>query len=129
MKIIPIAALLLAALPATAAIAQQGQTGRDGYNARVEGANGDVAVQASQRQSGQDMANADSQAQYQQDMEAYRRSLRAHDHAAVRDQVRYDRQQRAYADAMVAWRQQVYACHHGHSRACRAPTPNPANYY
>ena len=129
MKIVPLAALLLAALPATAAIAQQGVTGRDGYNARVEGANGDVAVQAAQRQAGQSMMNADNQAQYQQDMEAYRRSLRAHDRRAVRDQVRYDRQQRAYADAMVAWRQQVYACHHGHTAACRAPTPNPAAFY
>ena len=129
MKTLTLAAALILALPATAAIAQQGTTGRDGYNARVEGANGDVAVQAAQRQSGQAMTNADSQAQYQQDMEAYRRSLRVHDRRAVRDQVRYDRQQRAYADAMVAWRRQVYACHHGHTRACRAPTPNPANFY
>ena len=129
MKTLTLAAALLVALPVTAAIAQQGNVGRDGYNARVEGANGDVAVQAAQRQGGQAMANADNQAQYQQDMESYRRSLRMHDRRAVRDQVHYDRQQRAYADAMVAWRHQVYACHHGHSAACRAPTPNPANYY
>ena len=129
MKLVTLAAALLVALPATASIAQQGVTGRDGYNARVEGANGDVAVQAAQRQAGQSMANGDNQAQYQQDMEAYRRSLRANNHQAIRDQVRYDHQQRAYADAMVAWRQQVYACHHGHTRACHAPTPNPAAFY
>ena len=129
MKTLTLAAALLVALPVTAATAQQGTVGRDGYNAGVERANGNVAVEAAQRQAGQSMTNIDNQAQYQLDMEAYRRSLRAHNRRAVTDQVRYDHQQRAYADAMVAWRQQVHACHHGHTAACRAPTPNPANYY
>ena len=128
MKTIMIAATLIAALPA-AAMAQQGVVGRDGYNANVERANGAVATDAAMRQAGQSMANADTQAQYAADMEAYRRSLRQHNRGVIRDQVRYDRQQRAYADAMSAWREQVYACHHGHTRACRAPTPNPANFY
>lgn len=127
MKIVTLA-VLLAAIPTTA-FAQQGVTGRDGYNARVESANGGVATAASQRQADQSMMNADGQAQYAQDMDAYRRSLRQHNRGVIRDQVRYDHQQRAYADAMSAWRQQVRACHHGNNRACRAPTPNPANYY
>jgi uncharacterized protein HemX len=92
-------------------------------------ANNDVAAQAAAAEAGQAQTNADQQAQYQSDMVAYQQSLRAHHHVVRRDQRRYDRQQRAYADAMAAWRRQVYACHHGHTRACNAPTPNPVDFY
>jgi hypothetical protein len=76
-----------------------------------------------------DITNADAQAQYQTDLAAYGQSLRANHHEAVRDQVHYEHQRAAYADAMAAWRQQVYACRHGSNRACNAPTPNPADFY
>lgn len=76
-----------------------------------------------------DAANAGNRAQYAADMEAYRRSMRAHRRAVVADNAHYDHQQRAYADAMAAWRMQVRECKKGHPRACKAPTPNPADYY
>ena len=69
------------------------------------------------------------QAQYAEDMAAYRGALRARHHAIASDQRLYDHQQRAYADAMADWRRQVYACHHGSNRACNAPTPDPAAYW
>jgi hypothetical protein len=73
--------------------------------------------------------NAAAISQYQQDMSAYRAALRAHHHAVNANARVYDHQQRAYADAMAAWRMQVRACHHGHTRACNAPAPDPANYW
>jgi hypothetical protein len=30
---------------------------------------------------------------------------------------------------MAVWRQQVAACDKGHHKACKLPTPNPADYY
>lgn len=80
----------------------------------------------------QTTAQADAQqadaAQYAADVEAYRRAMRAHHRQIARDDARYARQERAYADAMVDWRRQVYACKHGSNAACNAPTPNPADY-
>ncbi|VVT02257.1 conserved exported hypothetical protein [Sphingomonas sp. EC-HK361] len=91
----------------------------------VESANAEVLASAQAQTSG---GTADS-AQYSRDMAAYRQALRTRRHVANADMRRYDRQQRAYADAMRDWRRQSYACHHGSRRACRAPTPNPANYW
>jgi len=73
--------------------------------------------------------NAEAQAQYANDMASYRQAVEAHARASIRDQARYDNQQRAYADAMFAWRMQVRACERGRVKACKAPTPDPADFY
>ena len=87
--------------------------------------NTNVAVGTSAQLEG----NAEAQSQYANDMAAYRKSITAAGNATIRDQARYDNQQRAYADAMFAWRMQVKACDRGHVKACKAPTPDPADYY
>lgn len=91
---------------------------------RVANANGEVAVRARAEAS----MNAEQKDQYAKDMAAYVDALRAQHRAELADVRQYDRQQRAYADAMFDWRVQVGACHHGNKRACNAPTPNPADY-
>ena len=83
---------------------------------------------ASNIAAGQEASAAD-QAQYANDMAAYRAEMEAHHHEVMRDQAHYAHQQRAYADAMAQWRMQVAACERGHNRACKLPTPNPADYY
>lgn len=104
--------------PRTDAINDSGRAG-------VEDANNAIAAQsaAQSRTGGVDTA------QYSDDMAAYRDALRARRHTINSDARVYDRQQRAYADAMADWREQVYACEHGSNRACNAPTPNPADYW
>ncbi|WP_242137077.1 MULTISPECIES: hypothetical protein [unclassified Sphingomonas] len=114
--LLPFAALL--SLGTSAAFAQS----------TTQSANAEAAARAA-APSAADAVNARNQAQYESDMASYARSLRANHREAVRDEVHYDHQRRAYADAMADWRNQVYACRHGHTRACKAPTPNPANYY
>jgi len=71
----------------------------------------------------------ESQADYDADRQAYMAALVKHDAAVNRTDVRYVRQQAAYADAMRVWRRQVWACKHGHERACDMPPPNPAAFY
>jgi hypothetical protein len=71
----------------------------------------------------------ESQAEYDADRQAYMDALVKHDASVNRTDARYVRQQRAYANAMRVWRAQVWACKHGHPRACDAPPPNPAAYY
>ncbi|HMI18246.1 MAG TPA: hypothetical protein VK533_01745 [Sphingomonas sp.] len=71
----------------------------------------------------------ESQADYDADRQAYMAALVKHDAAVNRTDVRYVRQQAAYADAMRVWRRQVWACKHGHQRACDMPPPNPAAFY
>jgi hypothetical protein len=73
----------------------------------------------------QNAVNGANQAQYQADLASYDAQLASHGRAASR----YARQRRAYADAMAAWRIQVDACQHGHQAACKAPAPDPANFY
>ncbi len=73
--------------------------------------------------------NAENQAQYEADVAAYRAAYDAHAAKTTRDDVRYARQQRAYADAMAQWRMQVAACKDGKQSACDLPTPDPAAYY
>ena len=68
-------------------------------------------------------------AQYDKDMADYRNKVEANARQSMRDEARYRNQQRAYADAMFAWRLQTRACERGHVRACRAPTPDPADFY
>lgn len=72
---------------------------------------------------------AAQQAQYDADRAAYERALIAHHHAVRRTDARYMRQQRAYADAMAVWREQVAACRHGHRKACDMPPPRVSDYY
>lgn len=93
--------------------------------ARVAAANNAVVDQSTTRL----VVDADAQAAYEQDMAAYRDALRARHHDAVADARLYDHQQRAYADAMVAWRIQVAACHRGRRAACDAPAPDPAAFW
>jgi hypothetical protein len=99
----------------------------------VAAANQDVAAQAAAREGAVAEVNAETQAsadaQYTADLAAYRDALRAHHREVRRDARIADRQERAYADAMRDWRRQVYACKHGSSRACKAPSPNPADYW
>jgi hypothetical protein len=71
----------------------------------------------------------ESQADYDADRQAYMDALVKHDAAVNRTDARYVRQQAAYADAMRVWRRQVWACKHGHQRACDMPPPNPAAFY
>ncbi|MBV9840387.1 MAG: hypothetical protein JOY99_02435 [Sphingomonadaceae bacterium] len=107
-----------------------------GYNAPnsptpATGNPGTTALNASVAagSSGQVEGNAAAQAQYANDMAAYRDAVRQNHHEAMRDQAHYAHQQRAYADAMEAWRMQSDACKHGNQRACNAPTPSPADFY
>ena len=104
--------------PRTEAIDASGRAG-------VAAANDDIAAQSADQTS----TGAVDQAQYSQDMAAYRDALRARHHAINADARVYDHQQRAYADAMADWRAQVYACKRGHNRACELPTPDPADYW
>ena len=76
-----------------------------------------------------EIAGEVDQEQYRSDMEAYRADVAAHAAATARDDARYARQQRAYADAMAQWRAQTAACDRGKLKACKLPTPNPADYY
>lgn len=71
---------------------------------------------------------ADLQAQYTSDMESWMSTMRARDANIAANAAQYDRQQRAYADAMYVWRMQVRDCERGFQFACNRPTPNPADY-
>ena len=114
-------AALLIALPGAAA-AQTDAVRQP--TAAVAGANTDVAVAADVSANAQSGAALDAKAQYAADMAAYNRTLDRND----RRQRRYARNQRAYADAMAAWRIQVRDCHQGVTAACNAPTPDPAAF-
>lgn len=71
-----------------------------------------------------------ARAQGRMDRRAYQAVVMAQHHRAVnRYDRRYARQQRAYANAMAAWRRQVTACNHGNRRACRAHSPRVADFY
>ncbi|AYJ86803.1 hypothetical protein D3Y57_13625 [Sphingomonas paeninsulae] len=93
--------------------------------AGVANANNAAAAQAIH----QSNMNAADQARYDEDRAAYIAARRARHHEAAVDAQIYDRQQRAYADAMYAWRIQVADCKRGHQAACKAPTPDPANFW
>ena len=74
-------------------------------------------------------ANVNAQVSYDYDMASYLTALRARDAAAAGNEAKYSAKQRAYADAMRVWRQNVYDCNRGSITACRAPTPDPAAFY
>ncbi|HYZ47585.1 MAG TPA: hypothetical protein VE567_01690 [Sphingomonas sp.] len=71
---------------------------------------------------------ADLQAQYNADMAAWLDAMRSRDARIAANAAQYDRQQRAYADAMYVWRMQVRDCERGFTFACNRPTPNPADF-
>lgn len=107
--------------------------GQDQGQDQVQGQSQQSAVEANNEVAGafaaRDAAQADAQAQYQADMTAYRAALARRDRRADADEAHYAHQQRAYADAMRDWRTQDRACRRGSSRACRAPAPDPADYW
>ncbi|MDB5702021.1 MAG: hypothetical protein JWL66_2220 [Sphingomonadales bacterium] len=94
-------------------------------SAAVAQANNAAAAQSDH----QTKMNANEQARYAEDRAAYLTALRSHNREAAMDAHIYDRQQRAYADAMYAWRVQVEDCRRGIRAACNAPTPDPANFW
>jgi hypothetical protein len=75
-----------------------------------------------------DTQNAEAQAQYQADKDAYWAAISANDGKVARNDAHYMKMQDAYAAAMHDWRMQVAACKRGHQRACELPTPVPAAY-
>lgn len=126
--------VLLLALPATAQTITPAQNrAADAADAAeqpvTDTLNADAATQASDNRVAVATANATNEAQYAADIAAYRASVEASRQAVAADQVRYGQQQRAYADAMAAWRDQARACEKGRMKACKAPTPNPADFY
>lgn len=118
----------LAAFAATPAIAQTSATNpptTPEARAGVANANKAAAAQAVQ----QSNMNAADQARYEEDRAAYIAARRARRQDAAIDATIYDRQQRAYADAMYVWRVQTADCKRGILKACKAPTPNPADFW
>ncbi len=75
------------------------------------------------------VAMGEARADYAADQARYEAAIRARHHTIALTDAHYARQQRAYADAMNAWRAQVTACRSGDTRACRSPTPDPAAFY
>jgi hypothetical protein len=69
------------------------------------------------------------EAQYARDLDAYRAAVRARRQVMAQDAAIEAQHERAYALAMADWRTQVAACEKGKSKACKAPTPDPANYF
>ena len=73
-------------------------------------------------------ARTEAEIQYDADMAAWLAALEARGEAIAADRSVYVANQRAYADAMAAWRRQTAACKAGATAACKLPTPNPADY-
>lgn len=73
-------------------------------------------------------AQTEAQIQYDADMAAWLAALEARGETIAADRSIYLQNQRAYADAMAAWRRQTAACKAGATAACRLPTPNPADF-
>ena len=137
--------ILLALLLAAPAVAQQSQNpasprtplasdrGYDKDQPRTDAINAAVRPEmapVTAAANAQTLAgDANAQAAYDYDMQNYLTSLRARDAAAANNEAQYRAKQRAYADAMRAWRIQVYDCNRGVVAACRAPTPDPAAFY
>lgn len=127
--------LASAALFSTGALAQQvSDTDNTGHAQPagapgVAAANDAVSAQVQQQVAVTGAVNAALQGSYDQDMASYRAAVMANHRVAANDARVYAHQQRAYADAMVAWRAQVDACHKGHPAACNAPSPNPADFW
>jgi hypothetical protein len=108
-----------------AAAARQAADAREAPQTRA--LNNQVNSAVTQTETANAVARAQSdidQAQYEADKAAYERAMRAH----RRDDATFARQQRAYALAMHAWRNQVALCKQGHRRVCDMPPPDPMDY-
>ncbi|WP_156678728.1 hypothetical protein [Sphingomonas profundi] len=77
----------------------------------------------------QQVMTAEQQGQYAIDRATYRAEVEKSARQMTRDMVRYDRQQDAYARAMLAWRQQTDECKRGILKSCKKPTPMPSDFY
>jgi hypothetical protein len=67
--------------------------------------------------------------QYALDQTAYRAAVAARREKMQMDEVTFQRQSSAYADAMAAWRVQVRACEEGKKAVCEMPAPRPQDFY
>lgn len=94
----------------------------------VAAANRQVGAVASFDNGAVTAVNAANEARYQADVRRYRAAMRARRHTIAADAALQSDRERAYAMAMADWRDQVAACKRGRTRACRMPSPNPANY-
>jgi hypothetical protein len=72
---------------------------------------------------------AEQQAQYDLDRAAYRDAVKARVAVQGRDIARAQKQEDAYARAMIVWRTQTAECERGILKSCKKPTPVPADYY
>jgi hypothetical protein len=90
----------------------------------VEDANNAVLAQSNE----QLRSGGIDETKYAADVAAYNTALRQNRRIVAADEALYAERSRAYAQAMADWRAQVAACDRGHNRACRLPTPNPADY-
>ncbi len=72
---------------------------------------------------------AEQQGNYAIDRAQYRAAVEKNARQMTRDMVRYDRQQDAYARAMIVWRVQTDECKRGILKSCKKPTPVPADFY
>lgn len=86
----------------------------------VAAANAQIAAEASH--------SAIDPVQATKDRLAYRAAMRARHREIATDAAIQEQREGAYAQAMADWRAQVAACERGHTRACKLPTPDPANY-
>jgi hypothetical protein len=123
-----LAALVQTATPLPGSLPSQDQPPAQ-PTARVAAANGVVAAQADARTLSVAEINQDRAAAMTADRAAYRAAVMAHAATLIDNQVRYEQQEAAYADAMWAWRQQVRACKRGNSRVCNQPVPSYDAYY
>ena len=115
--------------PAAAPAAAQGDDAVAAATApEVVAANREVGAVAQFDNGAVTAVNAANQARYQADVRRYRAAMRAHRRTIAADAALQADRERAYAMAMSDWRDQVVACKRGRTRACRMPSPNPANY-
>ncbi len=98
-------------------------------DAREEAATDALNQKIQQNAIANEAMSADRQRQYDMDRAAFRAAAEVRREKIISDSVVYERQQRAFADAMAAWRAQVRACNQGDRMACNKPTPMPAEYY
>lgn len=111
--------LSVGGVPGVAAVAQLSA------EPATRGLNAGMAEQQAQVEA----VNVERQRQYELDRAAFRAEVAARHARIVDDQAAYARQQAAYADAMAAWRLQSEACRQGDTKACKAPTPVPSDFY
>jgi hypothetical protein len=101
----------------------------DAINAPNEAARAAANAEVAARPPSRTTMSVEAQAQYDADLTAYIEALRAQRRIVAADERLYDRRQRAYADAMHAWRVQATDCRAGHRIACDAPSPRPADFF